>query len=244
MDRNDLVPDKLQDPVDHGFEALQNLFVRKCHVSLFNTSLWELGLDAYIDSPFLTIVSEVGLYSVLEIHDTLSIDLACSSRTVGQLHLPDLRAQDVAEVSVQGGRTTRVTRTRCTFCDGERLLFLYFVGDQIDRTTTAIDNEYGVTNLEVEKPGFRTEHGSGFGFGDQGKSVVILIAKESSLNSSRTSSSFTGIVPDSGHGQVVSDVALFTIEYLAERLLQLVAHCLSEVEKVIGGDIDLRLSRR
>jgi hypothetical protein len=151
LNGNDLIPDKLQDAVHYRLEALQNLLVRECHVAFLNASLWELSLDTDIDSPLLAIVSEVGLYPVLKVHDALGVDLACGFRTIRQFHLPNLGAQDVAKVTVQRRRTTRVTGSCCALGDGERLLFFNLVGDQIDGTTTTIDNQYSVVDLQVEQ---------------------------------------------------------------------------------------------
>jgi hypothetical protein len=60
------------------------------------------------------------------------------------------------------------------------------------------------------------------------------------LNGSGTCSGLSSIVPNSGHSEVVSDVAFFSVEHFTQCLLQLVAHRLPQVEEVVGGDIDLR----
>lgn len=98
-------------------------------------------------------------------------------------------------------------------------------------------------DLDIQETGLGTEHGCGFRLGDQSQSVVILVAQEAGLNGGGTRCGLARIVPDGRHGQVVSDVTLLSVEHLTQRLLQLVAHGLSQVEKVIGGDIDLRLAR-
>lgn len=78
LNGNDLISNQLENPVDNRLKALQDFFIGKGHVAFFNSSLRELGLDANIDSPLLTIVSEVGLDPVLEIHDTLGVHSAGS----------------------------------------------------------------------------------------------------------------------------------------------------------------------
>ena len=152
LDGNDLVPDKLQDAVHYRLEALQNLLVCECHVTLLDTSLGELCLNADVDRPLLTVVSEVGLYPVLKVHDTFCVNFAGSLGAIRELHLPYLCAQNVTEVSVEGSRTTRVTGSCCALGHGEWLLLLDLVSNQIDGTTTAIDDQYGIMYLEVEKP--------------------------------------------------------------------------------------------
>lgn len=57
-----------------------------------------------------------------------------------------------------------------------------------------------------------------------------------------TGRGLASIVPDGGHSQVVSDVALLSVKDLAQRLLQLVAHRLPQVEEVVGSHVDLRLA--
>jgi len=101
----------------------------------------------------LTIVSEVGFYPVLEVHDAFGVHFAGCLGAIWEFHLPDLGSEDVAEVAVEGGGTTRVSGSSCALGDGEGLLFFDFVGDQIDGATTAIDNEDGVVYLEVEQTG-------------------------------------------------------------------------------------------
>jgi len=151
LDSDDLIPDELQNSVDHGLETLQNLLVRKRHVTLLNAGLGKLCLDANVDCPLLAIVSEVGLYPVFKVHDAFRIDLASRLGAVWQFHFPNLGAQNVAEVAVEGCGTAGVTRPCCALGHGERCLFLYFVGDEIDGATTAVDNEHSVVDLEVEE---------------------------------------------------------------------------------------------
>lgn len=151
LDGNDLVSHKLQNAVDDGLEALENLLVGEGHVTLLDTGLGELSLDTDIDSPLLAVIPEVSLDSVLKVHDALGVDTAGRLGAIGELHLADLCAQDIAEVAVQGSRTARVTRSSRALGDGEGVLLLDLVGDQIDGTTTAIDNQDGVVDLEVQK---------------------------------------------------------------------------------------------
>jgi len=101
LDSNDLIPNQLQDPVHHRFEALQDFLIRERHVALFNTSLREFSLDTNVYSPLLAVVSEIGLYPVLEIHDALRVNFASRLRTVWQLHLPNLCTKDVTEITVE-----------------------------------------------------------------------------------------------------------------------------------------------
>lgn len=101
MNGDNLVADQLEDTVHDRLKALKDLLVHKCHVALLNTSIGEVGLDTHVYCPFLPVVAEVGLYTVLEVHDTLRVDLARRPRAIRQLHLPDLRAQDVTEVPIQ-----------------------------------------------------------------------------------------------------------------------------------------------
>jgi hypothetical protein len=102
LDGNDLVSHELQDTVDNGLETLKDLLVGEGHVTLLNTSLRELSLDTNIDSPLLTVVSEISLDSVLEVHDTLGVDSASGLGAIGKLHLSNLGAENVAEITVQG----------------------------------------------------------------------------------------------------------------------------------------------
>jgi hypothetical protein len=76
LDGDDLVSDKLENTVNDRLEALQDFLVGKSHVTFLNAGLWELGLDAYIDSPLLVVVAEIGLDSVLKVHDTLCVNAA------------------------------------------------------------------------------------------------------------------------------------------------------------------------
>ena len=99
-------------------------------------------------------------------------------------------------------------------------------------------------HLEVEETGLGAEHGCGLWFGDQGEAVIVLVTQETSLDGSCSCRGLASIVPDSGYGEEVSDVALFSVENLSQALLQLIAHCLSQLEEVVGGDVDFRLSGR
>lgn len=242
LDGNDLVPHKLQNSIDHRLEALQNFLVCESHVTFLDTRLRELGFDANINSPLLAVIPEVGLDSVLEVHDALGVNLAGSLRAIRKFHLTNLRAEDVGEVAVQCCRAARVTRTCRALCDCERRFFLDLVRDQVDGTTTTIDNENRVVYLQIEQTGLGTEHSCGLWFGDQSKAVIVLVAQEASLDSSCSCRGLASIVPDSRHCKKVSDVALFSVEYFTQALLQLVAHCLAQLEQVIGGDIDFGLS--
>jgi len=51
LDGVDLLPYQLQNPLDHGIEALQDLFIRKCHIAILNACSWESSLNANIHSP-------------------------------------------------------------------------------------------------------------------------------------------------------------------------------------------------
>jgi hypothetical protein len=123
------------------------------------------------------------------------------------------------------------------------LFFLNLVGDEIDGSASTIHNQDGVVDLEVEKPSLRAEHRGGFGFGDEGETVVVLVAEEASLDGGGARGGFGSVVPNGGHGEVVAYVALFAVKDLAERLLELVAHGGAKVEEVVGGDIDLGFTR-
>jgi hypothetical protein len=100
LNGDNLIPDELQNAIDHGLEALQNLLIRKRHVTLLDAGLGVLSLDTDIDRPLLAIVPEVGLYPVLKVHDALGVHLSSRLGAVGQFHLPNLRAQNVTKVSV------------------------------------------------------------------------------------------------------------------------------------------------
>lgn len=95
LNSNDLVPHKLQNSVDNRLEALQDLLVGEGHIALLDSSLGEFSLNTHVHGPLLTVIPEVGLDSVLKVHDALGVHLASSLRTVGQLHLADLCAEDV-----------------------------------------------------------------------------------------------------------------------------------------------------
>lgn len=98
--------------------------------------------------------------------------------------------------------------------------------------------------LQVQQTGFGAEHGGSFGFGNEGEAVVILVAEEAGLDSSGSCCSLASIVPDSRHSEEVSNVALLSVENLTQTLLQLVTHCLSQLEEVVGGNVDFRFSGR
>jgi hypothetical protein len=87
---------------------LQNLLVGEGHVSFLNAGLGKLSLNTDIDGPLLTIVSEVGFYSVLKVHNTLGVNLSSSLGSIGEFHLADLRAENVGEVAVESGGTARI----------------------------------------------------------------------------------------------------------------------------------------
>ena len=76
LDSDDLVSDKLENTVNDRLKALQNFLVGESHVSFLDASLGELGLDTHIDRPLLVVVAEIGLDSVLEVHDALCVDTA------------------------------------------------------------------------------------------------------------------------------------------------------------------------
>lgn len=101
MDSDDLVSDQLQNTVDDGLKALKDLFVGKRHIALLDAGIWEVGLNADIYSPLLSIVSEIGLNPVLKVHNTLRIHLTCRAGPVRELHLTDFRTKDVAEVPIE-----------------------------------------------------------------------------------------------------------------------------------------------
>jgi hypothetical protein len=103
LNGDDLITDQLKDPVDNGFKALQNFFVGEGHVAFLDTSLWEISFNADVDSPFLAVVPEIGLDTILKVHDTLGVHLSGRSRTIGKFHLADLGSEDIAKVPVQGG---------------------------------------------------------------------------------------------------------------------------------------------
>jgi hypothetical protein len=99
-------------------------------------------------------------------------------------------------------------------------------------------------HLQVQQTSLGTEHGGSFRFGNKSQTVVVLVAQETSLNRSSSCRSLASIVPDSGHGKEVPDIALFSVKDLAQALLELVAHSLSQLEEVVGSNIDFGLSRR
>jgi hypothetical protein len=101
LNRNNLVPNQLQDTVHHRLKALQNLLVGEGHVSFFNSSLWKLCFNTDIHRPLLAIVSEVCLYSVFKVHDTLGVHFAGSLGSVRKFHLANLCSEDVGEVAVE-----------------------------------------------------------------------------------------------------------------------------------------------
>lgn len=244
LDSDNLVADEFQNAVDDGLETLQDFLVGEGHETFLDTSLGEFSLDTDIDSPLLAVGAEISLDSVLKVHDTLGVDTASGLGTVGKLHLADLGSENVAKVAIKSGRTTRITRSSCAFGDGEWALLLDFISNQIDGTTTAIHNKDGVVDLEVKNTGLGAEESSSFGFGNQSQAVIVLISEESSLNGSSTGGSLASIVPNGGDGEVVSDVALFSVEHVTKGLLKSDSHSLAELEEVIGGDIDFGLARR
>jgi len=93
-------------------------------------------------------------------------------------------------------------------------------------------------NFEVEETGLGAEHGGSFWFGDQGESVIVLVAQESCLYSSSPCRSFASIVPDGRYGQEIADIPLFSRKNFTQSLLEIVAHGLAQLEEVVGSDID------
>lgn len=220
LDGNDLVSHQLQDSVHDRFEALQNFFVGKGHVTLLDAGLGEFSFNTDINSPFLAIVSEICLDSVLEIHDTLGIDTTSRLGSVGKLHLSNLGPQNVAKVAVQSCGTARVTGTGSTLGDSEGVLLFDFVGDQIDSTSTTINNQDGIMHLEVEQTRLGAEQSCCFGLGNEGQAVVVFVTQETSLDGRGSGGSLACVVPDGRYSEVVSDVSLFSVEYLTKSLLQ------------------------
>lgn len=147
LNGDNLVANKFEDTVDDRLEALENLLVRKGHVTFLNAGLGEFSFDADVDGPLLTVVSEISLDSILKVHDTLGVDTTGSLGAIGKLHLANLGAQNVAKVAIEGGGTARVTRTGGTLGNGKGILLLDLVGDQIDSTTAAIDNQDSIVDL-------------------------------------------------------------------------------------------------
>lgn len=92
LDGYDLIPHQFQNPVHHRLETLQNLLVSEGHITFLNAGLRELSLDTNINSPFLSVVAEISLDSILKVHDALRVDFASCSRTIGQFHLANLGA--------------------------------------------------------------------------------------------------------------------------------------------------------
>ena len=153
LNGNDLVANELENAVHHGLETLENLLIGKGHVPFLDARIGEIGFDTHVDRPLLTVVPEVCLDTILEIHNAFGIDLARRAGSVRELHFADLGAQDVAEVAVQRGRTTRIARSRRAFGHAERLFFLHLVGDEIDGATSAIHDQNGVAHFEIEQSG-------------------------------------------------------------------------------------------
>ncbi len=151
LDGDDLIPDKFENTVNNGFETLQNLLVRECHVTFLNASLREFGLNTDVDGPLLPVVPEISLDSVLEVHDAFCVYTTSRLRTVGELHLPDFGSEDVTEIAVESRRAAGVAGTSCALGHSEGVLILDLVGDQIDSTTSAIDDEDGIVDLEIQK---------------------------------------------------------------------------------------------
>lgn len=244
MDGYDLVPNQLEDSVDDGLETLQDLLVRESHVALLDASLGEVCLDSNVHCPLLAVVAEVCLDSVLKVHDTLGVYLPSSPRAVRQLHLPDPGPKDVTEISVERRGAAGVSRAGRALCHAKGVFLLHFIRDEIYGSATAVDDQNGITDLEVEKSGLGAEHGSSLRFGDQSQTVVVLVAQEAGLEGGRTSGSFRRIVPDGGYCEEISDIPLFSGKHLTQRLLQLSAGGLSQLEEIVCRDVDLRLSWR
>jgi hypothetical protein len=175
LNSDNLVPNQLQYPIDHGLEALQNLLVRERHIAFLNACFWELSLNTHINSPLLAIVPEICLDPVLKVHNALGVHLTRRLGAVWKLHLTNLGTQDVGEITVQSCRAARVTRTRCALCDCEGLLFFDFICNQVDSATATVDDQDGVVDLEIKETGFGTEHGCCFRLGDEGETVVVLV---------------------------------------------------------------------
>lgn len=101
LNGNDLIPNQLKNPVHYRLKALENLLIGESHVTFLNTSVREFSLNTDINSPFLTIVSKVGLDSVFKVHDALGVHSAGRLRSIGELHLSNLSAKDIGEVTVE-----------------------------------------------------------------------------------------------------------------------------------------------
>lgn len=243
LDSNDLVAYEFQDAIDNGLKALENFFIGKRHVAFLDTSLWEFSLDTNINSPLLAVVAEISLDSIFKVHDALGVYSAGSLGAFGQFHLADLGSQNVTKVAVEGGGTARISGSCSTLGDSERVLVFDFVCNQIDSTTTAVNNEDGVVHLEVEKTSLGTEEGSGFGFGNEGQAIVVFVAQETSLDSSSSSGGFASIVPDGGDGEIVSDISLFSVKHFTKCFLERGSHSLAKLEEIIGGHIDFGFAR-
>lgn len=97
-------------------------------------------------------------------------------------------------------------------------------------------------HFEVEKTSLGAEHGCGFGFSDECKAVVVFVAEETSLDGGSSCRGLASIIPNGGDGEEVPDVAFLSCKDLTQRLLQVIAHCLSQLEQVVGSDVDFRLS--
>lgn len=244
MDGDDLIAHQFENSIDDRLEALEDLFIRERHEALFNAGVGELRLDTDVDRPLLAVVAEVGLDAVFKVHDALRIHLPSYPGTVWQLHLTDLRPEDIAEIPVQGGRTARVSRAGSALGDTERLFLFDLVRDQIHGSTTAVDNQDGIADLQVQQPCLGAKQSGGFWLGDQGEAVIVLVAQEPGLDGGRARRRLPSIIPNGRHGQVVPDIALFPGEHLAQGLLQLGPHRLSQLEEVIGGDVNFGLARR
>jgi hypothetical protein len=101
LNGDNLIANQLENTVHNRFKALKNLFIGEGHVALLDAGVREVSLNTHIYSPLLPVVTEIGLDAVLKVHDTLRVYLACSPRAIRQLHLTDLRSQDVTEIPVQ-----------------------------------------------------------------------------------------------------------------------------------------------
>lgn len=244
LNGDNLVADEFENTVDNGLKALQNFLVGESHVAFFNASLRELRFDTDIDSPLLAVVAEISLDSVLEIHDTLGVNAAGNLGSIGQLHLANLGAENIAKVAVKSSGTARITGTSCAFSNGEGVLIFDFVGDQIDGTTATVDDEDGIADLEVQETSLGAEESSGFGLRNKGQAVIVFVTEETGLDGSVTGSSLASIIPNSRHGEIVSDVTLFSVKDFTEGLLQGSTHGLTQLEEVVGSNVDFGLARR
>jgi len=100
LDGDDLVAHEFQDSIHDWLKTLQDLFVRKGHITLLDAGVRKFSFDTDIDCPLLSIIAEISLDAVFKVHDTFCINFASCFRSIRKFHFSDFCSENVAEISI------------------------------------------------------------------------------------------------------------------------------------------------